>query len=577
MRILYVLMTVICLPFVLWGQAKAPKWMEKQKKAVLTVTTYKDNQRKHVGNAFFVSEQGVALSAYSLFKEADSATVTDINGKVFPVACILGADELYDVIRFQVEVSKKVDFLELASEPQAVGAKSYLLPYSEGKKVTKFAEGTVQEVSKLKDPYSYYKVSFPLEAGQANSPVLTEEGKVFGLAQEDASGKNENSYAVSAGYVDQLRVGSMDVLSSAYKAVEIKKAWPEDPAQAQITLFLLSGSQDTKSYLQTLDDFIRTFPELPDGYMGRASSYAYHRAELAPDAEGQARLLAQAMADMTEAEKCYPEKSDYWFNRAKLIYGVASADTTLNDPAWTVENALADLDRAIAIKDLPLFRQLRGDIYFGEGQYDKAFTEYMTVNQSESASSQTWYFAAKSLMNVHGAQISDMIQLLDSAVAKCGNPPSAEAATYVLERVDLRMQLGQYKEAVADYDLYYSIMGGKVNASFYYYREQAKFRVEDFDGALADIQTAIGMDSSDPNYYAEEASIWMRKSDYEKALASVEKALKLAPDFASCYRLKGLCLVRQKRMDEACAAFSKAQELGDPLAARLIKTHCSGR
>ena len=170
-----------------------------------------------------------------------------------------------------------------------------------------------------------------------------------------------------------------------------------------------------------------------------------------------------------------------------------------------------------------------------------------------------------------------MIQLLDSAVAKCGNPPSAEAATYVLERVDLRMQLGQYKEAVADYDLYYSIMGGKVNASFYYYREQAKFRVEDFDGALADIQTAIGMDSSDPNYYAEEASIWMRKSDYEKALASVEKALKLAPDFASCYRLKGLCLVRQKRMDEACAAFSKAQELGDPLASRLIKSHCSGR
>ena len=118
MRILYVMMTAICLPFVLWGQAKAPKWMEKQKKAVLTVTTYKDNQRKHVGNAFFVSEQGVALSAYSLFKEADSATVTDINGKVFPVACILGADELYDVIRFQVEVSKKVDFLELASEPQ---------------------------------------------------------------------------------------------------------------------------------------------------------------------------------------------------------------------------------------------------------------------------------------------------------------------------------------------------------------------------------------------------------------------------------------------------------------------------
>lgn len=571
------MMTAICLPFVLWGQAKAPKWMEKQKKAVLTVTTYKDNQRKHVGNAFFVSEKGVALSAYSLFKEADSATVTDINGKVFPVACVLGADELYDVIRFQVEVPKKVDFLELASEPLAVGAKSYLLPYSEGKKVTKFAEGTVQEVSKLKEPYSYYKVSFPLEAGQANSPVLTEEGKVFGLAQEDASGKNENSYAVSAGYVDQLRVGSMDVLSSAYKALGIKKAWPEDPEQAQISLFLLSSALDTRSYLKSLDDFIRTFPDLPDGYMSRATCYAYHRAELSSETEGQELWLDRALADMDEAEKHYADKSDYWFNRAKLIYGVASVDSTLGNPAWTLNGALADIDRAIAIKDLPLFHQLRAEIYFNEGQYDKSYVDYMAVNQSESASSQTWYFAAKSLMNVPGVQISDMIQLLDSAVAKCGNPPSVEAANYVLERVDLRLKLGQYQEAVADYDLYYSIMDGKVNSSFYYYREQAKFRVEDFDGALADIQAAIGMDSSDPNYYAEEASIWMRKSDYDKALASVEKALGLAPDFASCYRLKGLCLVRQKRMDEACAAFSKAQELGDPLAARLIKSHCEGR
>ena len=114
------------------------------------------------------------------------------------------------------------------------------------------------------------------------------------------------------------------------------------------------------------------------------------------------------------------------------------------------------------------------------------------------------------------------------------------------------------------------------------------FRFSDFDesygvrmadgplaGLLARAVVVIGKDGKVA--YTELVPEITQEPDYEKALASVEKALKLAPDFASCYRLKGLCLVRQKRMDEACAAFSKAQELGDPLAARLIKSHCSGR
>ena len=29
-------------------------------------------------------------------------------------------------------------------------------------------------------------------------------------------------------------------------------------------------------------------------------------------------------------------KGDFWYNQAKLIYGVASADSTLTDPAWTI-------------------------------------------------------------------------------------------------------------------------------------------------------------------------------------------------------------------------------------------------
>ena len=136
------------------------------------------------------------------------------------------------------------------------------------------------------------------------------------------------------------------------------------------------------------------------------------------------------------------------------------------------------------------------------------------------------------------------------------------------------MKLMQYKEAVDDYDLYYLLMGGRVSDAFFYYREQAKFRLGDLAGALKDIREAIKMSPQDPNYYAEEASIYIRMQTCDQALASIEKALSIAPDFAACYRLKGVCFIRQEKKAEACAAFQKAKELGDPVADKLIQEHC---
>ena len=118
MRRIVLLITICCQVFWVAAQKKAPKWMDKQRKAVVTVTTYgKDNQKKASGTGFFITETGEALSGYSLFKDAARATVTDADGKEYPVSRILGADELYDVIKFKVEVPKKAVFLPIAREP----------------------------------------------------------------------------------------------------------------------------------------------------------------------------------------------------------------------------------------------------------------------------------------------------------------------------------------------------------------------------------------------------------------------------------------------------------------------------
>ena len=503
-RILHLIL-ISCLCLSAAAQKNAPKWMNKAKRAVFTITTYgKDGNKLATSTGFFISETGEAVSAYNIFKGAEKATITDFEGKTFLVKNILGADELYDAVKFQVEVPKKAVFLPIAAEPVANGTNAYLLLYSTGKNAT-FKSGAITEVSKLKDPYKYYKMAVALEENELNAPLLTPEGEVFGLAQADAGGKKDICYGLSAGYAGSLSIGSADYLSSAYRNINIPKGWPKELDQATVALYLISGTQDAKARLETVNDFITTFPDAPDGYLNRSDLYAYNRAELANSMAEQATYLQKALDDIKTASKCSDKKGDFWYNQAKLIYGVASADSTLTDPAWTIEAAM---------------------------------------------------------------------EALDKAIEKCGTNMNAEAAAYVLERINWRLRLAQYTEAIADYDLYYTLIGGQVLPNFFFLREQAKFRAGDLEGALKDIQAAIQGSPSTPDYYAEEASIYVRQQKYEDALKSIERAIAIAPDFGACYRLRGVCYVRLKKKTEACEAFNKAKELGDPLAGKLIKEHC---
>lgn len=571
-RILHlILISCLCLSA---SAQKAPKWMDKAKRAVFTITTYgKEGNTLATGTGFFISETGEAVSAYDIFEGAEKATVTDFEGKAFPVKRILGADELYDAIRFQVEVPKKAAFLPMASEPIAEGTNVYLLLYSTGKNVT-FKSGAITEVSKLKDPYKYYKMAIAWEGSELNAPLLTPEGAVFGLAQADAGGKKDVCYGLSAGYTGSLTMSSTDYLSTTYRNIHIPKGWPKELDQASVALYLVSGTQDTKTRLETVNDFIATFPDAPDGYLTRSDLYAYNRSEFANSPAEQAAYLQKALDDIKTASEYSDKKGDLWYNQAKLIYGVVSADSTLTAPAWTIEAAMEALDKAIEEGDLPGYHQLKADILFNKGDFQQAFDEYMIVNNSDIASASSYYMAAKALERITGFNIGDVIGLLDKAVEKCGTSMNVEAATYVLERIDWRLRLSQYTEAVADYDLYYTLVGGRVLPNFFFLREQAKFRAGDLEGALKDIQMAIQASPDTPDYYAEEASVYVRQQKYEEALKSIEKALSIAPDFGACYRLRGVCYVRLKKKAEACEAFNKAKELGDPLAEKLIKEHC---
>ena len=186
------LLVVLSLQFCM---AQAPKWIDKAKRSVFSIITYgKDGQTLNSGNGFFVTESGVGVSDYELFKDAASAEIITSDGKRMPIESILGVNSIYDVIKFKVAITdKKVPALAIASQPAEVDATIYMLPYSTQKE-RNYTSGTVKEVATIDADYHYYTLNLALTDKQASCPVMNANGEVIGLTQlaspsDDAIGR----------------------------------------------------------------------------------------------------------------------------------------------------------------------------------------------------------------------------------------------------------------------------------------------------------------------------------------------------------------------------------------------------
>ena len=564
---------ILILPLLLFfliqgSMAQTPKWVEKAKRAVFSVVTYDKNDKMlNTGNGFFVSEDGLALSDYTLFKGAERAVVITSEGKQMPVSLILGANDMYDVIKFRVAITeKKVPALIVAKTAPAVGADAWMLPYSTQKSIA-CVTGKVKEVSKVAGEYHYYTLGMQMKDKMVSCPVMNAEGQVFGIAQKSSGIDTVTTcYAAGAAFAMAQKISALSLGDAALKKIGIRKGLPETEDQALVYLFMASSSLSGDDYEKLLDDFIRQFPANADGYLRRANYYA-------AKGKDDQTWYDKAVADFNQALKVAQKKDDVYYNIGKLMYAyqLSKPEKTYKD--WTYDTALQNVRQAIAIDPLPIYIQMEGDILFAQQDYAGALAAYEKVNASNIASPATFFSAAKTKELAKGDP-KEVVALMDSCIARCPQPITADFAPYLLERAQMNMNADQPRNAMLDYDAYHTAVKGEVNDVFYYYREQAALKARQFQRALDDIVKAIEMNPTDLTYQAEHAVVNLRVGRYEEAIQILDNILKADPKYAEAYRLLGLCQIQLKKTDEACGNFKKAKELGDPNVDELITKYC---
>lgn len=549
------------------SMAQTPKWVEKAKRAVFSVVTYDKNDKiLNTGNGFFVSEDGLALSDYFLFKGAERAVIITADGKQMPVSLILGADDMYDVVKFRVAiVGKKVPSLLVAGTAPTAGSSAWMLPYSTQKSIA-CVSGKVKKVDDIAGDYHYYTLDMPMKDKMVSCPVMNEAGEVFGIAQKSFGMDTATTcYASGASFAMSQHISALSLGDAALKNIGIRKGLPDTEDQALVYLYMASSSSSSEDYERLLGDFIAKFPDNADGYLRRANFYVVKAKE-------DASFFDKAAQDMEAAQKVAKKKDDVLYNIAKLIYAyqLEKPEKTYND--WTFETALNQIRQAMELNPLPVYVQLEGDILFAMQDYAGALAAYEQVNRSNLASPATFFSAAKT-KELMKAESGEILALMDSCVARCPQPVTASYAPYLLERATMRVNAGQARQAMLDYDGYFKAVNGQVNDLFYYYREQAALKARQYQRALDDIAKAVELNPNDLTYQAEQAAVNLRVGRYDTAMKLLQAIIQTNPKYAEAYRLLGLCHIQLKQKEEACKNFNKAKELGDPNVDALIEKY----
>lgn len=541
--------------FIICGNINAQDWAKKAYQSVFTLKTFDDNGSL-IGssNGFFIGNQGEAVSGFSPFRSASRAVIIDSQGLEHEVKCILGANSIYDVAKFRVDVSKSIP-LTISTSTATDSSQIFILPYSV-KKVPTCIEGTIASSQKVSGGYDYYTLSIIPTDNTENCPIINASGCVIGLLQSSSVGETGTEYAISILYLNDLKITGLSISDKTLKETKIKKDLPEESDQAVLSLYMAPGVLDSLEYSTLIDDFILKFPGNTEGYIYRSQqSYQDNR-------------FADVDKDMTTCIKMASRKDEAHYNYAKFIYNKLVLKPEVSYPSWTFEKAIEEADAACKINDNNIYMQTKAEILFSAERFDESFSVYMG-EIGKGFTTAEMYFGAARCKEMIG-DTTACIKYLNDAIATFNKPYLKEAAPYLLARAQILLNSGKYRMAVVDLNEYEKVMSTQINDNFYYIRAQAEVEGHLYQQALNDLSTAITKSPHNTLYYSEKASLEIRVSMFDNAIKTAKECTEVDPELSDGYLFMGLAQCLKGDKEEGIKNLQKAKDLGDPQANDLI-------
>ena len=495
----------------LMAQAQ-PAPVKKAAQSVFTLTTYNADGTIHSSTrGVFTGNAGEAIAMWHPFQGATKAVIIDAKGKQYDVDAMLGVSENYDVCRFRIKGYNNASTALPLTTDNTAASTVYLVGYDLKKPEIKSIAPLRTE--KFMTNYNYYVFKdVDVSGSMLGCPVVNAAGQLLGIVQRPDDGGE--AFSADARLTTTFKLYGLSINDQTLRATGIRTALPSDEKEASLMLVLAASMTDSTRYNEYIDDYIHYFPTSTDGYNARASQLVNNRklAEAddmlqtevkrsakkdiaysnysalvynacvlrvdttftkwnlskAYDLAGEAYKLnalpayQHQQAQVLYAQKNYKEAADLLTALQKtdlgktgeIFYETAQCKAQLNAPKTEI---MALLDSAVNVQkgtaSAP-YVLARGNQYNADGNYRKAFLDYLTYDSlmNYNASADFYYTKYKCEMKIR--QYQPALNDIAHAIVLTRTEP-----VYYAEMASLQLRVNKLEDAVKTCDLALTIKG----------------------------------------------------------------------------------------------------------------------
>ena len=530
-----------------------PAAVKKAADAAFTLTTFKaDGSILATSNGVCISTDGIAVSPWKPFIGADKAVIVDSKGQKHDVECLLGANEIYDIAKFQV--SGKTAAAPLATTVSA-GDEVWLTPILKSGNAEK---ANVTSVEKFMDKYNYAILSSSATDKMNGVPVFDKKGQVVGLYNK--SGDSQSS--TDANYAKDFVLKGLSQNDVTLRQSDIRIGLPNTLEEAVVAL-MLSSEKPANIHEAIVNEFITKFPQSNDGY------YALANIQIA---KGE---VANADKTMQTAIGKVIAKDEAHYNYARLIYRnafIPEFEEKAKAIGWTLDKALDEVQKAQSAKANDAYRHLQAQITYAKGDYAKAYTDFEALTKTKFNNPELYLEMAQSRQHLGGTD-QEILDLLNKSIELCDTPYVSTSAPYFYTRGQQLEKMGEYRKAVQDYYTYEYFNQGRLGAAFYYMREQCEVKGRMWQQALQDILVASRLDPKEALYPTEAGSLLLRLNKLDAAMSAAQQAIQLDDAQPDAYLILGIAQCESKQKESGIKNIQKAKELGNTQADTFLQKY----
>ena len=530
-----------------------PAAVKKAADAAFTLTTFKaDGSILATSNGVCISTDGIAVSPWKPFIGADKAVIVDSKGLKHDVECLLGANEIYDIAKFQV--SGKTAAAPLATTVSA-GDEVWLTPILKSGNAEK---ANVTSVEKFMDRYNYAILGSSATDKMNGVPVFDKKGQVIGLYNK--SGDSQSS--TDANYAKDFVLKGLSQNDVTLRQSDIRIGLPNTLEEAVVAL-MLSSEKPANIHEAIVNEFITKFPQSNDGY------YALANIQIA---KGE---VANADKTMQTAIGKVTAKDEAHYNFARLIYRnafIPEFEEKAKAIGWTLDKALDEVQKAQSAKANDAYRHLQAQITYAKGDYAKAYTDFEALTKTKFNNPELYLEMAQSRQHLGGTD-QEILDLLNKSIELCDTPYVSTSAPYFYTRGQQLEKMGEYRKAVQDYYTYEYFNQGRLGAAFYYMREQCEVKGRMWQQALQDILVASRLDPKEALYPTEAGSLLLRLNKLDAAMSAAQQAIQLDAAQPDAYLILGIAQCESKQKESGIKNIQKAKELGNTQADTFLQKY----